>query len=80
MEAEADERGSTHNTARVAVIRDRLAKNKATHSPPPKQAVAYVWDENSPYVRVPKDIMSRVHFAPFATRSNRDGIPGDKTI
>jgi hypothetical protein len=73
VEVDANERGSSHAMARVAAIRDRLAKNSATHSPPSKQAIAYVWDENSPYVRVPKDIMSRVHFAPFATRTNRDG-------
>jgi RNA polymerase sigma factor (sigma-70 family) len=73
VEMDANERGSSHAMARVAAIRDRPAKKSATHSPPSKQAIAYVWDENSPYVRVPKDIMSRVHFAPFATRTNRDG-------
>jgi RNA polymerase sigma factor (sigma-70 family) len=33
----------------------------------------YVWDENSPYVRVPKQLLSQLRFAPFGSRTGRDG-------
>jgi RNA polymerase sigma factor (sigma-70 family) len=33
----------------------------------------YLWDENSPYVRVPRQMLSQVRFAPYATRVARDG-------
>jgi len=33
----------------------------------------YVWDENSPYVRVPKELLSQLRFAPFGSRAGRDG-------
>jgi RNA polymerase sigma factor (sigma-70 family) len=76
VEVDTNERGGNRAAARVAALKDRLAGNIASHTPantPPKTPTAYVWDENSPYVRVPKEIMSRVRFAPFATRTNRDG-------
>jgi RNA polymerase sigma factor (sigma-70 family) len=38
-----------------------------------KQPNLYTWDENSPYVRVPKEVLSKVRFAPFASRVARDG-------
>jgi RNA polymerase sigma factor (sigma-70 family) len=76
VEVDTNERGGNRVAARVAALNDRLAENIASHTPsdpPSKTPTAYVWDENSPYVRVPKEIMSRVRFAPFATRTNRDG-------
>jgi RNA polymerase sigma factor (sigma-70 family) len=33
----------------------------------------YVWDEHSPYIRLPKNILSQLHFAPYGTRMRRDG-------
>jgi RNA polymerase sigma factor (sigma-70 family) len=33
----------------------------------------YAWDENSPYVRIPRQVLSQVRFAPFAARVAGDG-------
>ncbi|MDB6112954.1 MAG: hypothetical protein JWR69_4704 [Pedosphaera sp.] len=44
----------------------RLAVDRSSEHP-------YLWDETSPYVRLPKEVLSQVRFAPFATRTARDG-------
>jgi RNA polymerase sigma factor (sigma-70 family) len=76
VDVDASERGAARVASRVTAMQNRrseTAKTRSPAKPPPERANPYGWDENSPYLRVPKEIMSRVHFAPFATRTNRDG-------
>jgi RNA polymerase sigma factor (sigma-70 family) len=72
----ASERSSARAAARVAAMQRRLlqAAKTISHSAASQERTsAYLWDERSPYVCVPKQIMSRVRFAPFVTRVGRDG-------
>jgi RNA polymerase sigma factor (sigma-70 family) len=74
-DAFARERDQARAERRVAAAQNALSRPLATPDSEPsrKQPDLYVWDENSPYVRVPKQVLSKVRFAPFAARVARDG-------
>jgi RNA polymerase sigma factor (sigma-70 family) len=78
-DAFAQERAQARAEHRLAVARSALAKATAAeragdHAKPGRQEEnLYAWDENSPYVRVPKQLLSQLRFAPFGTRVGRDG-------
>ncbi len=63
----------------LAELQSQLAQPPPTQPPASNPAVIrppenlYLWDENSPYVRVPRQLMAQVRFAPYATRLTRDG-------
>jgi RNA polymerase sigma factor (sigma-70 family) len=78
-EALARERGQARAERQLALAQSALSK-PTTGRREPLQATPsgqeknlYVWDENSPYVRVPKQFLSQLRFAPFGTRVGRDG-------
>jgi RNA polymerase sigma factor (sigma-70 family) len=78
-DAFARERAQTLAEHRLARAQSALAKKAAaeraghhTKSVPPDENL-YVWDENSPYVRIPKELLSQLRFAPFGSRVGRDG-------
>jgi RNA polymerase sigma factor (sigma-70 family) len=74
-EAFAREGDRARAERRVATVQSELSRPVATPGTQPaqKQPDLYVWDENSPYVRVPKQVLSKVRFAPFAARVASDG-------
>jgi len=74
-DAFARERDQARAERRVAAAQNELSRPPATPTAEPSrnQPDLYVWDENSPYVRVPKQVLSKVRFAPFASRLARDG-------
>ncbi len=63
----------------LAELQSQLAQPPPVQPPASNPAVIrppenlYLWDENSPYVRVPRQLMAQVRFAPYATRLTRDG-------
>jgi len=78
QDTRAREGAQTRAERRVAELEDRLSQpwSPSPAASKPAAQVAqnlYLWDENSPYVRVPRALLSRVRFAPFATRVARDG-------
>lgn len=74
-DAFASERDQARAERRLAAVQDELSRPLATPNAEPlaRKQDLYVWDENSPYVRVPRQILSHVRFAPFASRVARDG-------
>jgi RNA polymerase sigma factor (sigma-70 family) len=78
-DALAQEQGRARAEHRLTVAQNALARKTATEhasrdaKPARPEENLYVWDENSPYVRVPKQLLSQIHFAPFGTRVGRDG-------
>jgi RNA polymerase sigma factor (sigma-70 family) len=74
-DAFARERDQARAQRRTAAAQKELSQPLATPAtlPPRKQPDLYAWDENSPFVRVPKQVLSKVRFAPFASRVARDG-------
>ena len=74
-DAFARERDQARAERRVAAVQNELSRPLATPDAAParKQPDLYAWDENSPYVRVPKQDLAKVRFAPFASRVARDG-------
>src|ERR1035441_9678378 len=74
-DAFAGERDEARARRRVASAQTELSKPPTTQDAEPtrKQPDLYAWDENSPYVRVPKQVIAKVRFAPFASRVARDG-------
>jgi len=78
-DALAQEQGRARAEHRLTVAQSALTrKTSADHSgrhtePARPEENLYVWDENSPYVRVPKQLLSQLRFAPFGTRVGRDG-------
>jgi hypothetical protein len=74
-DAFARERDQARAQRRVAAAQKQLSQPLATSDArlSRKQSDLYTWDENSPYVRVPKQVLSKVRFAPFASRVVRDG-------
>jgi RNA polymerase sigma factor (sigma-70 family) len=75
IDAFAHERDQARAERRVAAAQNELSRPFATPSaePSPRKHDLYAWDENSPYVRVPRQILSQVRFAPFASHVGRDG-------
>lgn len=74
----AREREQVRAERRFTELERRLASTRANATPAVASSAVndkdlYLWDENSPYVRVPKQILSQVRFAPFDTRVARDG-------
>jgi RNA polymerase sigma factor (sigma-70 family) len=74
-DAFARERDQARAERRVAAAQNELSRPLASPDAEPsrKQPNLYAWDENSPYVRLPKQVLSKVRFAPFASRVARDG-------
>ena len=74
-EAFARERDQARAERKVGAVQSELSRLLATHEAEPagKQPDLYAWDENSPYVKVPKQVLAKVRFAPFASRLARDG-------
>jgi RNA polymerase sigma factor (sigma-70 family) len=68
----AREREQARAEHRLSSAQNALAKVTAA-KPVRQDENLYVWDENSPYIRVPKDLLSQLRFAPFGTRLGRDG-------
>ena len=83
LEADAlsRERDQTRAELQLADLKSQL--NQSAPAQPASSTPAaihppanlYLWDENSPYVRVPRQLLSRVQFAPYATRVAADGRP-----
>ncbi len=71
----AGEKDQAQAERRVTAIQNELAQPlpTATTETPRRKGEPFAWDENSPYVRVPKDVAAKIHFAPFETRIARDG-------
>ena len=74
-DAFARERDQARAERRAAAVQNELSRPLATPDAEParKQPDLYAWDENSPYVRVPRQVLSKVRFALFASRVARDG-------
>jgi RNA polymerase sigma factor (sigma-70 family) len=76
-DALAGEQDQSRADRRVAELQNQLARTPVAVSKPAAQipiaANLYLWDEGSPYVRLPKSALTNVHFAAFATRVARDG-------
>jgi hypothetical protein len=72
-EAFAREREQARAERRLAALQSRLAQLIATPpavskpAPSPRDPNLYVWDEHSPYVRVPKQVLGQLRFAPTLT-------------
>ncbi len=74
------ESGRTQTERQLSALQVQLAQLGTNESvfrtgTPGAQGKLYPWDEASPYVRVPKGILSQVRFGPFASRVGRDGRP-----
>lgn len=76
-EAENREREQAKAERQIADLERRLSGATASTAPAappldPKQRL-YLWNDNSPYVRVPKSLLSTIHFGAFTTRVAPDG-------
>jgi RNA polymerase sigma factor (sigma-70 family) len=78
-EAFARERGQARAERRLALAQSAMSQSTAGQraaartKPSRQDEKLYAWDENSPYVRVPKQVLAQLRFAPFGTRVRRDG-------
>jgi RNA polymerase sigma factor (sigma-70 family) len=78
-EALVRERDQARAERRVAALQSQLAATSIPRPAVPGTAPArrdqanYVWDEHSAYIRVPKQLLGRVRFAPYAVRTGPDG-------
>ncbi len=76
LEILKNEHASARTAGKIASLEAQALRNstvnKTSKAPAPKLDI-YAWDENSPYVRLPKSVMAKIRFAPFAERIGQDG-------
>ena len=73
IDKERERRWAEHRLARL--LAEQPSASSATGAQPElsrQNQTKYAWDGNSPYVALPRGILSQVRFAPFATRTARD--------